>query len=203
MDILANLLYHAPRLSAGARHRAHDSARPDLGRIQPLMSTGRPAGAPPERMSAIMDALNHLAKFAVGLFDRMFGSMDALTRIAKAAEGLLYSSEADYPLEPFSWTDPAAFSPAALPKLAGLPDSTKVTQQDAGAFFAPMLRVDDPESADARARAARFKKLARLLQRTLRDLTVYKLGAVEMPTFIVGQLADGTVAGLRTTVVET
>lgn len=163
----------------------------------------RPGGAPPERTFMIMESLNRLAKYAEGLFDRMFGSVDAQTRIAKAAEGLLYSSESDYPLEPFSWTGPAAFSPAALPKLAGLPDSTKVTQEDASAFFAPMLRVDDPENADARARAARFKKLARLLQRTLRDLTVYKLGAVEMPTFIVGHLADGTVAGLRTTVVET
>jgi hypothetical protein len=150
-----------------------------------------------------MDALNHLARYAEGLRDRIFGSVDALTRIAKAAEGLKYSSEADYPLEPFSLADGAALSPQALLKLAGLPESAKVTQQDASAFFAPMLRVDDPENADARARAARFQKLARLLGRTLRDLTVYKLGTVEMPTFIVGRLADGKVAGLRTTVVET
>jgi hypothetical protein len=32
---------------------------------------------------------------------------------------------------------------------------------------------------------------------------VYKLGRVEMPVFIVGQLANGSTAGLRTTVVET
>lgn len=150
-----------------------------------------------------MDALNRLAKFVEGLLDRIFGPVDALTRIAKAADGLLYSSEADYPLEPFRWNEPAAFSPAVLPKLAGLPDSAEVAQQDASAFFAPMLRIDDPANADARARAARFKKLVKLLQKYLRDLTVYKLGGVEMPTFIVGRLPDGTVAGLRTTVVET
>jgi hypothetical protein len=50
---------------------------------------------------------------------------------------------------------------------------------------------------------SRYKKLIRLLRRVLRDLKVYKLGTIEIPTFIVGQLDDGTIAGLRTTVVET
>lgn len=129
--------------------------------------------------------------------------MDALAPISKAAEGLLFSSESDYPLEPFSWTDPTPFSPDALYKLTTLPQATAVTKEALNTFFAPMLHVDANGSADAHARVARFRSLIRVLRQNLKDLAVYKLGSVEMPVFIVGRLPDGTIGGLRTTVVET
>ena len=50
-------------------------------------------------------------------------SVDALVRIAKAAQGLLYSSEADYPLETFTWTDKTPFAPDKLYTLTTLPAS--------------------------------------------------------------------------------
>ncbi len=126
-----------------------------------------------------------------------------MTRIAKAADGLLFSSEADYPLEPFEWTDPAPFSPDTLYKLTKLPAATPVTQVEPKDFFAPMLYLPDDPTPEARERVKRYRSLLRALRRYLSDLAVYKLGSVEMPTFIVGRLADGRVAGLRTTVVET
>jgi Nuclease A inhibitor-like protein len=129
--------------------------------------------------------------------------VDAMTRLAKAVDGLLFSSEADYPLEPFVWTDAVPFSPDALYKLTTLPLSTPVTQEDINDFFAPMLDLPPEPTVEARKRVARFRSLVRSLRRSLSDPVVYKLGVVEMPTFIVGKLADGTSAGLRTTVVET
>ena len=129
--------------------------------------------------------------------------VDAMTRIAKAADGLLFSSESDYPLEPFVWTDAAPFSPDALYKLTTLPQSTPVAKEDFDDFFAPMLYLPPKATPEARQRVARFRTLVRSLRRNLSDLAVYKLGSVEMPAFVVGRLADGTVAGLRTTVVET
>jgi len=129
--------------------------------------------------------------------------MDAMTRVAKAADGLLFSSEADYPLEPFVWTDSVPFSPDALYKLTTLPPSTPITKEEINDFFAPMLHLPPDATVEARNRVKRFRSLVRLLRRNLSDLAVYKLGTVEMPTFIVGRLANGTSAGLRTTVVET
>ncbi len=126
-----------------------------------------------------------------------------MARLAKVSDDLLFSSESDYPLEPFIWTEPEPFSPDVLYKLTSLPPSTSVTKEDVDRFFAPMLYLGDDPTDVARQRAARFRTLTRLLRRYFHDLTVYKLGTVEMPTFIVGRLADGTVAGLRTTVVET
>ena len=129
--------------------------------------------------------------------------VNAMTRISKAANGLLFSSEADYPLEPFTWTDTTPFSPEALYKLTTLPASTPVTKEDIDDFFAPMLDPASGDTPEARKRRTRTRKLVRLLRQYLSDLAVYKLGKVEMPTFVVGRLADGTIAGLRTTVVET
>jgi len=129
--------------------------------------------------------------------------VDTMTRLAKATDGLLFSSEADYPLEPFVWTDAAPFSPDALYKLTTLPPSTPVAREDINDFFAPMLHLPPEPTAEARKRVTNFRSLLRLLRRSLSDPAVYKLGAVEMPTFIVGKLPDGTTAGLRTTVVET
>ncbi|MEI7770804.1 MAG: nuclease A inhibitor family protein [Chloroflexales bacterium] len=129
--------------------------------------------------------------------------MDVLAQLSKAAEGLLFSSEADYPLELFVWEGPTLFSPSLLYQLTALPVSVEVTVDDVDRFFAPMLHLDPGADREAQDRAARFRALVRLLRRRLRNLAAYKLGRVEMPTFIVGQLADGRVAGLRTTVVET
>jgi hypothetical protein len=138
-----------------------------------------------------------------GLFIEKEGSVDALARIAKAANGLLFLSEADYSLEPFTWPDGTTFAPDALYTLTALPASTPVTQEDFNDFFAPMLDLPDDPTPEARIRVTQFRTLVRVLQKTLHDLAVYKLGTIEMPTFIVGRLANGTIAGLRTTVVET
>ena len=129
--------------------------------------------------------------------------MDVMSRIAKAADGLLFSSEADYPLEPFAWNETTPFSPETLYKLTTLPLEAPVTKEDIDDFFAPMLDPATGDTPAARKRRTRTRKLVRLLRQNLSDLAVYKLGRVEMPTFIVGRLADGSIAGLRTTVVET
>jgi hypothetical protein len=128
---------------------------------------------------------------------------DVMTQLAKAAEGLLFSSESDYPLTPFSLRGPAPFTPDALYELTSLPKSAPITRVDFDAFFAPMLSLSSGASAEARQRVGRFQKLAQLLRKNLSGIAVYKLGAVEMPVFIVGRLPDGSFGGLRTTVVET
>ncbi len=128
---------------------------------------------------------------------------DPMNLISQASAGLLFSSESDYPLTPFTWSGQTPLSPDALVKFAGLPSSTAVAQEDFDAFFAPMLKLHEGASPEAQNRAARFQKLVGLLRQYLSDLTVYKLGAVEITSFVVGRLADGRYAGLRTTVVET
>lgn len=128
---------------------------------------------------------------------------NAMALITQVVEGLLFSSEADYPLTPFSLSGPALVMSEALCKLAGVPPQTPVTKVEFDAFFAPMLRLHEGASPETRERVARYQKLVELLRKHLSDLAVYKLGAVEMQAFVVGRLRNGKLAGLRTTVVET
>lgn len=150
-----------------------------------------------------MNVFTRIANAVNGLFGQKEDSVDALARIAKAAKGLLFVSEADYPLEPFVWKDGVPFAPAALYTLTTLPASAPITPVDFKAFFAPMVELHDDPTPEARARVKQFRALVRVLHQTLHDPAVYKLGTIEMPTFIVGRLTNGTIAGLRTTVVET
>ena len=128
---------------------------------------------------------------------------DGMALISKAVDGLLYSSESDYPLAPFTWKETGPVSPQMLLKAANLPPETQVAKVDFDTFFAPMLRQREGASPEAQARVARYQKLVELLRKYLSDLAVYKLGKVEMPAFVVGRLANGSIAGLRTMVVET
>src|SRR5439155_12354505 len=116
----------------------------------------------------------------------------------KAVAGLHYSSESDYPLTPFTWKETGPVSPQMLVKAANLSPETPVTKVDFDAFFAPMLRLREGASPEAQTRVARYQKLVELLRKYLSDLAVYKLGRVEMPAFVVGRLANGSLAGLRT-----
>jgi hypothetical protein len=128
---------------------------------------------------------------------------DAMAQITGAADGLFYSSESDYPLQPFVWKTADTLSPVTVLKQAGLPPETPVAQVEVESFFAPMLRVREGASPEAQERARRFARLVALLRKSLSDLTVFKVGTVEKPVYIAGRLANGNVAGLRTTVVET
>src|SRR5262249_12801111 len=109
----------------------------------------------------------------------------------------------DYPLAPFTWKEIGPVSPEMLLKAASLPPETPVTKVEFDAFFAPMLRLREGASPEAHARAVRYQKLVGLLRKYLGDLAVDQLGRVEMPAYVVGRLANGSLAGLRTTVVET
>ncbi len=150
----------------------------------------------------LIDRLSDAVEDAVlALRGAPMDSADAMKRLAEAADGLLFSSESDYPLEPFVWDRPEPFAPALLHELAGLPADAPVQQVSLDDFFAPMLSTASG-TPQARKRASRTRRLLKTLRATLRDITVYKLGSVEMPAFVVGTREDGAVAGLRTTVVE-
>ena len=54
-----------------------------------------------------------------------------------------------------------------------------------------------------RETARRFQRLAQLLKETLEDVTVYKVGEVEIDAYVVGKTRSGALAGVKTKLVET
>jgi len=53
------------------------------------------------------------------------------------------------------------------------------------------------------ATARRFQALARLLEENLEGLQVYRVGAINMPVYVVGRSRGGNWLGIKTRVVET
>jgi hypothetical protein len=114
--------------------------------------------------------------------------------LKKASKGLLWPSESDEPLEPFVWENGDKLTPERLLELAGAEEGTEVEESS----LAEALRTIPPEDT------AKFDKLAKVLEKQLSGIKVYKVGdEAERELYIVGKTKDDHWAGLKTSVVET
>ena len=117
-----------------------------------------------------------------------------IDELQKAAKGLLFISETESELEPFSWQGGGRLTKARVLELAGGEEGSPIEQTTLEGFF----RAVPSEDRD------KFDELARVLNEQLSGVKVYKVGEeAEKAVYIVGKAPDGSWAGLRTTVVET
>lgn len=121
-----------------------------------------------------------------------------------ATDRVLQRSETDAPYTYFqrdAWrTAPAD---ATLLRALNLPASTPVERVSLDRVFNGMLGVDPPgDLADAH-RAARVGLLVAALRAQLTDITVYRVGTIQIRVFVLGRTRCGGIAGLETLVVET
>jgi len=125
-----------------------------------------------------------------------------------AIAGLQWMSESDYPFTVCHWqqqnnSKAEAFTSAKLLQFTEHPEGTPVETMAPEAFFAVNTQVQDWQSQEERAIAARYQTLLETLKHYLSDLTVYRVGEVEIDVYIIGKTQAGTFAGLATKVVET
>jgi hypothetical protein len=128
---------------------------------------------------------------------------DLQKAISEATNGLLYPSESDYPVEPHVLPGAGAtrLKKGAFPP--GLcPEGETCVVGDVGRFFAPVTEIRDWYGPDETNRAERFKALLALLRKNLSAVKVYKVGRVTVQAYVLGRTADGDLAGVRTTLVE-
>lgn len=115
---------------------------------------------------------------------------ETLAVLREAADGLLFPSETDAPFEVFYW-EVAENSAASIlrfaPRMAGEPMRTL--------SLSDFLQDLDEEKE--------FHALREALEKTLIAIIVYRFGTVHPTYFIVGNDADGNLAGLKTKAVET
>ena len=117
-------------------------------------------------------------------------SDEVLTALKAAADGLLYPSETDAPFEAFVWSK-AKNTAAAVSRMAGLPKAGKCSQQSLDDFFGELSEEKE------------FQALRAAIEKTLSDVKVYRCGSIDVTYLVVGTAADGRLAGLETTAVET
>ena len=125
------------------------------------------------------------------------------TTLATATERLLYTSESD---APFTWFTRDAWraipSDATLRRAVGAAADAPVERVTLDHLLRNAVQNYDG-TLDQEHRAARFRQLSRTLQRELTNITVFRVGTVQIRVFVLGVTRCGTVAGLETLAIET
>lgn len=115
-----------------------------------------------------------------------------LKQLQAAAKDLLFPSESEAPVEAFTWPGEGAETPEAALRANARVEGAAVER----VTLAQLSRTIPKESRGD------FKPLLDLLGK-LKDVTVFKVGEVNVAVYVVGRAADGQYAGVRTEVVET
>jgi hypothetical protein len=85
----------------------------------------------------------------------------------------------------------------------GYPPDTTVRVRSVEEFLGPQAAARPWHSREEARRARRFRRLASLVLRDLRNAGVFEVGVREKHVFVLGVTASGECVGLRTLVVET
>lgn len=123
--------------------------------------------------------------------------------LASITRGMLFTSESDYPLEPFDYTGAGAPTPDKIRALAGIPATAVFEMRSASDFFDHQTTVYDPGDPAALEYAARYQELRNFMEASLTDLVVYRFGEIQIGVYVVGVDACGNLIGFHTTAIET
>ncbi len=143
----------------------------------------------------------------------MAAEEDLKVQLEEACEGLWWSSESDYPIE-VVWVSAAdhkvtdhegasTLLAAVVCGASGVGDTDALTIGEVEDFFARSLTPKSWHTAEDKAQITQLQQLKTLLVQSLKPLKVYRYGSVEIDAYILGLTADGTVAGIKTRLVET
>jgi hypothetical protein len=128
---------------------------------------------------------------------------DIVDKLKQVSDSLQCMSEADYPFEVFQWEGQDPLTAETVIKQTGHALDTPVEVVPLDEFFQNATQEEDWHNDEEKETVAKFKALVETLKTNLSDIQVYRLGSVEMDTYIVGKTPSGDLAGLSTKVVET
>ncbi len=126
--------------------------------------------------------------------------MSLQSNLENAASGLVMMSESEFPFDYVS-TDDTSLTPVVALKITGQPEDTPVETTTVDYL---LRNLTDPTVGMATPdQAKQYQELVLTLKDSLQQLTVYRVGIVQIDTLIIGLTAEGKVAGLRTKLIET
>ncbi len=120
-------------------------------------------------------------------------STSVLSALKAATDGLSLPSESDEPIAAIRWDHTGTPTESDILRLSGHKPGDRVETTDLADIFRDAVAGDD---------AAKFQKLIKLLQGSLTDLRVYRIGDVEKDVYILGRDPAGAWLGLKSKVVE-
>lgn len=123
--------------------------------------------------------------------------------LREATRGLFFMSESDYPFEVVRWMGVEDLSPEFLRKVAGQDATAPFEEKTAADFFRVAAGEQEWKGEAELALSKRYQSLVRLLEESLKDIRVYRVGAVNIGVYVVGRSDEGNWLGVSTRVVET
>ncbi len=123
--------------------------------------------------------------------------------IEQIAKNLYYISETDAEILPFVGTAAAEVTEAEILKQTGSSTKAKIERRAFNDFFERLTKVQDWFGDEEKANAARFAALKALLADNLRDITVFRIGTIQIDIYVVGLPSENILAGIKTKAVET
>ncbi|MEM9805380.1 MAG: nuclease A inhibitor family protein [Cyanobacteria bacterium P01_D01_bin.56] len=127
---------------------------------------------------------------------------DLLPELEAACDKLLWRSETDSPFEVVFLPSGQKSEPIAQ-LLNQYPADTSVTISSLNDFFAPAMIERAWFDSRELERVQRYRNLRDLLETTLENLQVYRIGETEIDVYMLGVTEDKQVVGVKTKVVET
>ncbi|MDQ5845871.1 MAG: nuclease A inhibitor family protein [Acidobacteriota bacterium] len=118
----------------------------------------------------------------------MKSDKQVLAELKNASTGLLVMSESDYPFELIQWSGETAITSEYLCSVSDRPEATRIEETDTKRFL---------------GENERFRKLQAVIESNLADVKVYKVGAINIPVYIVGRSPEGSWLGLSTRLIQT
>lgn len=123
--------------------------------------------------------------------------------LADAVLNMTYMSESDYPLSVVSYAGKGAPTVSKLLSLTNTPAGAVVEQRSFADLMDQLGEVYDPADPYAVEYAARWNALREVLEENLTDMTVIRIGEIQIDVYIVGTSACGDLVGVKTTSIET
>ena len=121
----------------------------------------------------------------------------------EACDGLFYMSETDAEIVPFFGGKAAGRSRESLLENLELKDLSTIEERSFDEFFSRLTKIQDWFIPNEIQNAKQFGRLRQILEDNLTDLTVIRIGRIQIDIYIVGIDIAGNLAGVKTNAVET
>jgi hypothetical protein len=126
-----------------------------------------------------------------------------LTAITVACKGLVYTSESDYPVEPFFVGNSSKLPPQDLVDETKRKFKGKFAEADFDQFFARLTKDQPWHTSLKKREVKKFRALRNLLKTNLKNLRVFRYGDIQVDIIVFGEDADGDLVGIKTRSIET
>lgn len=122
---------------------------------------------------------------------------EIVEKLKEASTGLLMMSESDYPFDVVQWEGAAPATQEKILQLTGSQDQP-VEVVDLDYLFRNCAFEQEWHNELQKKDVKKFQTLVQTLKDNLSDISVYRVGQINIDAYIIGQTKDGDLAGVVT-----